>query len=253
MTGETLKKPPLVEAIFEIKWDLQDIAPGIVNDPHYNLLLGRMYDRLEKKYPFHQPLPTASIPTEMITGVVQHRFRIDKEKWPLFQLGPGILTVNDNKNYKWHDFKERVTEILNFLFEVYPAPLSINSLVLRYINSIEFNFDKENIFDFLSQQLQTEIALPASLFETDVQKLPVGFDCRFAFKCTKPGAMINLRLARGRSQNNDALIWESFLTTTKTNMPSFPEGVETWLEDSHNVLEEWFIKLIEGELLRSFK
>lgn len=253
MKGETLKNPPLVEAIFEIKWQLQKIASGIMNDPHYNLLIGRLYDRLEKQYPFHQQLPTASFPTEMLSGVVQHRFRINKEKWPLFQLGPGILTVNDTQNYEWQDFRKRVSEVVQVLFNVYPPPLTINNLKLRYINSIEFDFENKDIFDFLTHQLKTDISLPPSLFETQVQKLPKGFDCRFSFNCTKPESIINLRLARGKSHNHEALIWETFITTSLANMPELPQGIETWLEGSHNILEEWFFKLIEGDLLRSFE
>jgi hypothetical protein len=37
-----LKNKPLVEAIFEIRWELQELAPGVKRDPHYKVLIGRV-------------------------------------------------------------------------------------------------------------------------------------------------------------------------------------------------------------------
>jgi uncharacterized protein (TIGR04255 family) len=252
--GKPLRNPPLGEAIFEIRWQLQESTPGLTNDPYYNLLIGMLYGKLEEQYPFHQQLPTASIPAEMLAGIVQHRFRAAEDKWPLFQLGPGVLTVNDTRGYTWNDFKGRVLEVVNALFGVYPSSLVIINVVLRYINAIEFNFSNENIFEFLRERLKTDISLHPPLFEeSDVQKAPVGFDCRFAFDCTKPKSTINLRFARGKRQEHDTLVWEAFASTPSDHVPELPSGLEAWLEGAHDVLENWFFKLAEGDLLRSFE
>jgi len=252
--GETLRNPPLIEAIFEMKWQLQESAPGLTHDPHYDLLIGRLYDRLERYYPFHQQLPAASIPAEMLAGVVQHRFRTSQDKWPVFQVGPGVLTVNDTQEYTWDDFRARILEAVNTLFDVYPGPLTINNLVLRYVNAVEFEFDNENVFEFLRHQLKTDISLHPMLFEeSGVQKSPVSLDCRFTLKCNQPESTINLRFARGNKQNLDALFWETFVATSLDHIPELPSELEKWLQDSHNVLEDWFFKLVEGDLLRSFE
>ena len=39
MERKILKNKPLVEAIFELRWELQEPAPGMKIDPHYNLNL----------------------------------------------------------------------------------------------------------------------------------------------------------------------------------------------------------------------
>ena len=68
MSRKDLKNKPLVEAILEIRWHLvqppvtvqgpaQMMLPAA--DPHYRLLLGRLFDRLQKEYPVHEQLPTA--------------------------------------------------------------------------------------------------------------------------------------------------------------------------------------------------
>ena len=75
MPSQQLSKAPLVEAILEINWKLIEQLPGVAVDPKYKVLVGRLYDRLEPTYSFHEPLPTASMPDEMLGHVVQHRFR----------------------------------------------------------------------------------------------------------------------------------------------------------------------------------
>lgn len=100
--------------------------------------------------------------------VFQHRFRKDKGKWPLIQIGPGIITVNDIEGQLLEDFENRITVSINTLFEAYPEPknnLKFNMVVLRYIGAIAFDFEKENIFNFLKEKMKTSINLYAKLFE----------------------------------------------------------------------------------------
>jgi len=47
MSSRELIDKPLIEAIFELRWELQQNTAGLALDPNYRLLLGRMFDRLE--------------------------------------------------------------------------------------------------------------------------------------------------------------------------------------------------------------
>jgi len=69
MVYPNLKNKPLAEAIFELRWELQELASGMKIDPHYKIIVGRIYDKVSNEYPFHEQLPTASMPDE-ITGYV---------------------------------------------------------------------------------------------------------------------------------------------------------------------------------------
>lgn len=254
LEGKPLKNAPLVEALFEIKWRLQSPGPpGLQIDPYYSLLPGRLSDKLIDDYPFHEPLPTASMPAEMMAGIVQHRFRKGKDQWPLVQIGPGIFAVNDTQSYKWKDFKKRIINGVNTLYDIYPVQdnLVINSTALRYINALDFDFQKENAVDFLKEQLKINIALPPSLFEkTNVEKSPKDFEIRFAFSCSSPEAEINLRLGKGINRGKTALIWELVVITTSDEISEFRSKLEEWLEDAHELAETWFLNLVEGDLLR---
>jgi len=256
MTKKSLKNKPLVEAIFELRWELQ--GPAKI-DPHYKIVVGRIYDKVSNEYPFHEQLPTANMPDEIAGYVVQHRFRKGKDKWPLIQIGPGIITVNDTKEgYHWDDFEKRIIQSVNTLFEAYPDAknnLEFNSVVLRYIDAIvPFDFEKENISNFLKEQMKTSINFYPKLFEgTGVKEQPLGFDLRASFVSTKPKGVVNLKFTRGKTKESDALIWETIVQSTPENVPKDQDEIAGWIKEAHDLIDDWFFKLIEGELLRRFE
>ena len=257
MARKILRNKPLVEAIFELRWNLQEPAPGIKVDTHYKLIIGRIYDKLNGEYPFHEQLPAAAMPDEIAGYIVQHRFRKDKDKWPLIQIGPGIMTVNDTEGYVWEDFERRIIQAVNTLFEVYPESknnLKVNRLLLRYIDAIAFDFEKDDIFTFLKEQAKTKIDLHQKLFEdARVEKLPLGLDLRFSFASTAPKGAIHLRFARGKSKEADALIWETMVESVSADISEVQNAIADWIKEAHNLTDDWFFKLIEGDLLRRFE
>ena len=103
-----LQKKPLIEAILELRWHV-DPSRG---DPNYSIFVGRLYDLLASKYPHYEQLPSSMIPSQMAANIAQHRFRVAEEKWPLVQVGPGIVTLNDTDNYTWYDFGVRANYVV---------------------------------------------------------------------------------------------------------------------------------------------
>lgn len=257
MTRKILKDKPLVEAIFELRWALQESANGMRIDPHYKLLIGRLYDKVSGEYPFHERLPSASIPDDMAGHVVQHRFRRDRDKWPLVQIGPGIITVNDTERYIWEDFEKRVVKAIKALFEAYPESrdaLRVDRLLLRYIDAIAFDYATDDIFAFLDEQMKTKIGLYKKLFEgTAVEKVPSGLDLRFSFDSTEPKGRVRLRFVRGRVRESEALVWETMVESSSEDAPDVPSEIADWVRKAHNLTDDWFFKLIEGELQRRFE
>lgn len=122
-----LRKKPLVEVILEVRWGptLAVDAPPPDPDPNYSLLVGRLFDRVRQAYPFHEQLPTAQLPDQMVPGVPQHRFRPAPNDWPLVQLGPGLLTVNETAKYTWSDFRSRAMVAVEHLYTAHPVPQTL--------------------------------------------------------------------------------------------------------------------------------
>lgn len=257
MKRRILKNKPLVEAIFELRWELQEPAQGMKIDPHYKILIGRIYDRVRNEYSFHEPLPTSTMPDGIAGYVVQHRFRKGKDKWPLIQIGPGIITLNNTEAYVWEDFEKRIYQLLRVLFEAYPDSennLKTNGLLLRYIDAVEYNYEKEYIFNFLEEKLKTKIQIHGELFKkTGVSNSPLGFDLKFSFPSTKPKGVVHLRFVRGKRKGIDALVWETQVQSVGVDVPKVKDKITTWVVSAHELTDDWFFKMIEGELLRRFE
>ncbi len=263
MPHKDLRNKPLVEAILEIKWQLD--KPGQMSgspqmalpagDPHYRLLLGRLFDRFQKEYPVHEPLPAATLPDEVVGHCVQHRFRAAKDDWPLVQVGPGIFTVNETHRYTWTDFQQRVREAVGRLFDAHPNPTDfrIETLVLRYIDAVEFNYQEENAFVFLKDKLKVGISLPPSLFQdTGVSGLPRNLSWQATFQCSNPRGAVHVSFATGQKEGKPAILWETTVLSTGAELPAMPGQFSEWIDAAHEITHDWFFKLIEGELERRF-
>lgn len=253
--GIILSNKPLIEAIFEIRWRIRSSVPQRLVDPHYKLLIGGFYERVKDLYRFHEPLPQSTMPDEIANHLVQHRFRFAENDWPLIQLGPGILTLNDTSKYVWADFNEQICNIIDLLFEIHPNTqnLDVQNVLLRYIDADEFDYS-ENIFDHLREQMKININLEEDLFEsTAVNKLPIGFDSRFTFSCDKPKGTFQVRYASGKKDAKKAIVWETQINSSDLDAPKNAEEIKGWANLAHDLAHDWFFKIIEGPLEEKFK
>lgn len=259
MTLENLKNKPLVEAIFEIRWQIEQQNQPTV-DSNTQFILGRLFDRISSEYPIYEQLPSSVVPDNMAEGLVKHRIRSNKG-WPLVQLGTGILTVNDTENYGWLDFKKRIIDVVNQLYIVHPNQdkFSPRQLILKYVDAVDLQ-SGEDVYKFLEDKMKFNLSLNPLLFnKTLVDENPIQFDLQFAFKSTKPKGSVNFRLFKGQKVNNqgneitEALIWETTIQSFESELPEIPLHLDKWLENAHSVAHDWFFTLIEGDLQRSFE
>lgn len=257
MTIENLSNKPLVEAIFELRWELEENSRGILIDPAYKLLVGQLYNNLKSSYKNHVPLPSSNMPDEIAAYVVQHQFRNGEEGWPLIQLGPGVLTLNDTDGYKWPDFNKRIHELLNVFFSTLPElnpKFKLNKLILRYIDAESFDFENENIWVFLKEKMKININLDDKLFiNTHVQKLPLAFDFRFTLPSKSPKGVMNLKISSGAKNDVPSLIWDTQMHSIFEDVPQQIENIKKWVDEAHNLTHNWFFNMIDGELLEKYK
>lgn len=252
-TVKDLKNKPLVEALLEVRWQLEG-APGMVSDPYYQLLIGRLYDRVQDRFPAWIKLPVAEVPEYMAPFTPQHQFRIQPDTWPLLQLGPGILTVNDTEGYLWDDFKGLCQYAVEALFASYPESserLKLFEVSLRYIDAD--TLDGVSALDFLSK-LKLDLTIPDKLFAGGrVEAQPLGVGVNLVFPTVAPKGAIQLRFGQGKKKDADALVWETQLISRGEDAPSTPEALLDWLEEAHKITHDWFVKLIEGELMEKYR
>ena len=258
---KVLNNKPLVEAIFELRWELYEQLPtGEKIDPYYRVLVGGVYNKLKDDYSLLEPLPAADVPERFSAYVVQHRFRKGADDWPVIQIGPGVITLNDTAGYIWEDFREQALRLVDALFSVHPNSenLTIDRMILRYIDGIEFDYEQTDIFRFLKEQMKTELHMYQKLFkDTGIGKTPEVLDMRTSFPSVSPSGHISLRIARGTKKKDDiaadALIWEITVHSSGKDSPKSKEAIPTWIDQAHDLTDDWFFKLIEGELERRFE
>lgn len=257
VTGRTLANKPLGEAIYELHWVVghPEAAASPVVDPQAGVLPGILYDQLRGSYPIAERLPAATVPHELASFIVQQRFRSKPNGWPLFQVGPGVVTLNEVDDYEWSDFFRRVAEIVDALWRVHPnaAELRINSANLRYINTVAFDFDANDVFEFISDEFGLQVGVKERLEEVGAQKLrAVGIDSRFSFACVDPPGEAQLRFARGKRDDEDALVWELSMQIHGDDIPQNSEALMDWTQSAHSLIEDWFFGMLSSRLLEQF-
>jgi len=253
-----LKNKPLAEVIFELRWSLQTTQPGFQADPGFRILVGRYYDRVNKQYPVTRDLPLAQVPEEMTAHVVRHQFWSADMKWPVTQLGPGILTVNDTAGYKWDTFKPRLTSAVDAVFESYPkeiAPLAPIGVELKYINAVPFDPTGNNgVLDFLRQSLHTTLEVDSCLFdEPECATRPLELNLTLTYPLGNPRGVGILLLATGMKGQRPSLIWQIIVRSATDACPQDAADFGAWLDDAHAVIKRWFATLCRGELLTTFE
>lgn len=254
MYPETLSKKPLVEAIFEIRWALTPQPDGTLRDPYYQLLVGRLYDEVRSQFSHWEPLPIAEFPEHMAPHMVQHRFRATEGGWPLIQLGPGLLTVNDTEGYEWPQFREYCTFAVDALKRAYTdakQPLAIEQAMLRYIDADVLA--DETPQEFLKKlKITTEVPGPLSEEVSNKDEM-IGFNLQWMFRARDPKGVAQFRITQGKKQDQDAIIWETSILSRGADVSDFLIQGTDWIDAAHQMTHDWFYKLIEGELLEKYR
>lgn len=234
-----LDNPPLIEVIFELKWrdDQKE---------DYDLLIGELYSKLKEKFPEKQHLKPLEMPSFLMPFNIQHRFRTKKDGYPLYQLGPGILTFNINgEEYNniggWDVFLKQLEEFMTEYKNVSPDKYNSDNLEriqLRFINKIEdpemysdlkkyfkeklrlnINFDFEGELDYNKQLNDMKLAQTYKLDDNSTFEL---------FISTITGS------ARG-------ILLELRINIFK--LDSLNGGLNTALNDAHTKIEDFFNKI----------
>lgn len=257
-----LTNKPLVEAIFEIKWKLKETSPHIFIDENFNLLTGILYDKISNEYPFPVNLVPDFIPLESSPYAIRTQFRKQKEQWPLVQLGPGILTVNDTESYVWEDFQERIIYILKCLFESFSKlskEIQIESLILRYIDAFDFDYNSYDVYEFLQEQLKLHINLTPKLFAPNlIDSHPNDLNIDLTYKSKNPPGKVTLKFSTGHRKNlqgqmKPAVIWNTVFQSEENMSNLKEEGIIEWVNGAHTVTDHIFFTIIEGKLLEKLR
>ncbi|MEI9894277.1 MAG: TIGR04255 family protein, partial [Chthoniobacter sp.] len=246
-----LTNPPLVEAVFAVRWKLSPHKDGYWIDPKYQIALGRFQSLIEKQFPVWEKLPMAEAPEQVAAYHPLHRFRVSANQYPMLQLGPGVLTINNSTGYEWSEFEDLCMRTVHFLIDAYrDSVIELHNLELRYVNTHPLN--ELQSMDFLAQKMGVIIQLPEGLFSGQaVQRKTTSFNFSAGFENSTPPGVAQINLRQGKRGTVPSLLWD-FGFLAQKELPDFPEGLPEWLKQAREVAHQWFLALTEKHLLEGY-
>jgi uncharacterized protein (TIGR04255 family) len=236
-----LPNAPLIEVIFEIRWVLSN------NDDltKCQYLYGDLYALIKKDYPYREASNNSNSPFP-INLAVPYRFRIAINEYPLVQVGPGLLTLNTiDSSYDWKTFESQIISLSEAFLESYSFRSEQRiTISLQYFDLFKFNFENDNIIDFVSKNLNINIQ------HNFVQQVnPNNFNFGLNYK-TDLGTL-NILLNKGKANNNsEGLVMQTGLYQEDV----IPEisSIKEWVKKSHNYNSRLFKNITKGNLYNSF-
>jgi uncharacterized protein (TIGR04255 family) len=250
---KNLNNKPLVEAMFELRWGL-DGPPGMAVDPYYQMLIGLLFNAVKGNYPHWERLPASKVPEGFAPYAPHHRFRAGVETWPLVQIGPGLLTVNDTEDYEWETFFPRCSAVVDSLFGIYPDAsegLRIFEITLRYIDADTLL--NVSAVDFM-RKLKLNVDVPKSLFDGGrIGRNSLGVGLSLAYPALQPKGLFQISCNQGKKHDQDAMIWQTQVVSRGTDAPRQADSIKQWLQVAHETIHDWFFRQIEGELLEKYQ
>ncbi len=240
-----LPNAPLLEVIFEVKWDVtnkQDIVD-------FQYLHGDLYANIKEKFGYRESLIPPEIPFDVVKGIPAYRFRKEKNGYPLLQVGPGLLTYNVIDNiYFWNNFKADIDKITEAFFTVYPKSTTLNlTPSITYIDFFSINFDTQNPVSFINNNLQLNIQQDFINKKTADLK-----DINMIFNYHINENVLSLNLKNGLIKGNKpGLVLQTKLIGSKKIYSL--DNLSVWLDDAHKICSDIFKKITKKDFYNTFK
>lgn len=239
-----LPKAPLVEVVFELRWKIINKA-DLSKIPY---LYGDIYAQLKNKYPFRESIVPPEIPIDILINQPVHRFRTAPNEYPLFQVGPGLITLNTiDSKYYWETFLKDAEELISSFLETFPLQESdkLNPSIL-FIDFFSFDFEKNDVHKFINENFKINFS------QSFIKATKNPNDINLGFYYEIPLGNLSVIFNKGKNTNQT----EGIVMQTRINGISVNPKIEDlllWLQQSHETCSEIFKSLTEGKLYESFK
>jgi len=249
-----LENPPLIEAIFELRWG--EVSPGKFQyQQNEESLFAGMFSASAKKEEF---VIVENIQNNLLLPMaISHRFRKEKNTWPCFQIGLGVFTVNQTKEqYSWDSFKKSIETGLDIFNNTDPTLMQLVrdtlSASLRYQDA--FFPEAEDIEKFLKNNFNINFGLPRSFLENDNlngKHHSVAFNVEVGLE--KPVGVVNITISKAIINNTPGLIMETVVHSKVKNITNKESGLLEWSEQAHEIQKHSFNTIINPTAYKDCK
>lgn len=256
MAKVVFKQPPLVEIIAELRWDISGAQPIPAQGPAPAIAVVPLPDGSSHEVQFMNFASKAGVKGfgliervsppgfPLLQHQIAYRYRsaTGGDGHALFQLGPGIFTINVVPPYKsWEHFLPFIELGIDLLLETWSEdqkPAFTNAR-LRYIDAFNDNLRQgKSTVKFLEDDLGLRLKLPDAMtkFCTDENAVKPNFNVTFPIQMGN----LELAVADGWVRNTAALIMQTTVSADGPLEPSRDKLLQTF-NNAHDVIHETFV------------
>lgn len=247
MAAEILfKNAPLVEVIAEVRWRLEPVIGmgDAAVDPHFSTFTEKFQQQAHQRLKFRavEQLAPPGTPLQLLPYRPITRFRKSENGWPLYQIGPGIFTVNIVPPYGgWSKFIPTIRRGLAALWDSYPFAnrlLNVRRFELRYINGFTAKHGFMGYAPFSNTSLTPKLTLPQSFNSFASNPRFVG---EIHIDLKRPAnAQGSIGYTPGKVRDEEALIMQLAVTSRSVPKTASAASTLTWLQSAHEDIREMF-------------
>ncbi|WP_445386421.1 TIGR04255 family protein [Robiginitalea sp. IMCC44478] len=238
-----LPKAPLIEVIFELRWQIKEKS----DLTKYQYLIGDLYSKISDRFPYRESLVPPEIPSDILINKPAHRFRAGQNKYPLVQIGPGLITLNTiDDNYYWEEFYDWSNKLLSDFMEVFSFDSETFTPSLIYLDFFRFDFNSDNVNDYLNNQFNLTIDQSFLKDTGNPYNLNIGY-----YYNTELGKL-DVLFKRGQNSKKEEGVLVTNGLKSNTSMSEKSEILD-WLNKAHAFSSQLFKDITAGELYDSFK
>jgi uncharacterized protein (TIGR04255 family) len=255
MLESKLSNAPLKEAILELRWELDIIDQYRYIDPFYDLIVGRMFEKNRKEYPVYERLQSAEIPNAFSPYQVKQRFRAEKDGWPLFQVGPGVLTLNfTEEKYDWETFFSSAKGLISDLYEFSDQKIKFHTINLSYLDEIFLKVG-ETLLSFLKDKMKIDIRYSDSLFDNvDFNNSPIQIVNGSTFTLPENKGAISFQISSQNRNDETYYLTKIIYSTIKKDIKDKNQSeLFDLISFGHIQTHNWFYNLIDGDLRKEYE
>jgi len=247
----TLENPPLIEAIFELRWG--EVAQGefSFSQDEQSLFAGKVSSAASTKgfsvTEYTQPPNTPPLPM-----LVTHRFRKAVDAWPCYQIGLGIFTINQVADgYDWETFKQSIRDGLHVLNNADTKHLNAvqDSLhvILRYQDAF-YPEPEISVEKYIEEHFNINAGLPSSFKNhQDINGNASSIHFQVNTSTNTPKGQIGIKISNAILNGVPGLLMETVVSSQVSELMTDEISIDnliSWAEDAHKLQKHSFDTLI---------
>jgi uncharacterized protein (TIGR04255 family) len=247
-----INTPPLIEAIFELRWGETSPNNYFYDDDDKTTFLMKFGAAAAMKEYGEIEAVNSSAP-DKLPMFIKHRFWKTKDVWPCMQIGMGIMTVNHtDKDYKWDDFLNTISECVEIFNSSDNQKLSkiMDTGRLRLIYQDLFSIeDLSDLPKTLKEKLNIEFTIPTELLIHENLKGINSLGLSFGLETIEPVGSMSIKISQVITVKSDkpAFLVETTIDSKMKDVNAKSvEDIKSWAIQAHDLQKHSYSKLMKG-------